>query len=59
MEKWQIEKSEIAEILFRVFSCPSFRFYLLAKIEKSDLNMSEKNSKIADIFRVFDLAQFK
>ena len=55
MKKWQIEnseKSEISEIsekLFRVFLFPSFRFCPVAKIENSDLKISEKN------FQVFDL----
>ena len=55
MKKWQIENletseiSEISEILFRVFLFPSFRFCPIAKIENSDLKISEKN------FRVFDL----
>ena len=54
-EKWQIENSEtsdISEILFRVFLCPSFRFYPIAKIENWDLKISEKNFRV---FRVFDL----
>ena len=56
MKKWQIENSEtseisdILEILFRVFLFPSFRFCPKAKIENSDLKISEKK------FRVFDLA---
>ena len=65
MKKWQIEnskKSEILEKLFRVFLFPSFRFCPTAKIENSDLKISEKN--IPDFrdfqnfqgFRVFDLA---
>ena len=52
MKKQQIEnskKSEISEKLFRVFLFPSFRFCPVAKIENSDLKISEKN------FRVFDL----
>ena len=59
MRKWQIENSEsseiseISEILFRVFLFPSFRFCPIAKIEKSDLKISEKNFRD---FRVFDLA---
>ena len=57
MKKWQIENSETSEIseisgiLFRVFL--SFRFYPIAKIENSDLKISEKNLLV---FRVFDLA---
>ena len=49
MKKWQIENSEtseiseISEILLRVFLCPSFRFCPRAKIENSDLKISEKN----------------
>ena len=48
MKKPQIEnseKSEISEIsekLFRVFLFPSFRFSPTAKIENSDLKISEK-----------------
>ena len=44
------ETSEILEILFRVFLFLSFRFCPTAKVENSDLKISEKN------FRVFDLA---
>ena len=57
MKKWQIENSEtseISEILFRVFLFPSFRFCPTAKIENSNLKLSEKNFRV---FRVFDLAQ--
>ena len=60
MKKWQIENSEtseiseISEILFRVFLFPSFRFCPIAKIENSDLKISEKNFRV---FRVFDLAR--
>ena len=43
MKKWQIENSEISEILFRVFLFPNFRFCPTAKIENSDLKISEKN----------------
>ena len=49
MKKWQIEnleKSEISEIsekLFRVFLFLSFRFCPTAKIEKSDIKISEKD----------------
>ena len=55
MKKWQIknlEKSEISEIsekLFRVFSFPSFRFCPTAKIENSDLKISEKISEISEV----------
>ena len=64
-EKWQIENSEtseiseISEILFRVFLFPSFRFCPIAKIENSDLKISEKNFRVFRdflVFRVFDLA---
>ena len=61
MKKWQIEnsekleKSEISEKLFRVFLCPSFRFCPTAKIQNSDLKISEKNFRG---FRVFDLTPF-
>ena len=61
MKKWQIENSEtseiseISEILFRVFLFPSFRFCPIAKIENSDLKISEKNFRV---FRVFDLAHY-
>ena len=50
------EKSEIleiSEILFPVFLSPSFRFCSTAKIENSDLKISEKNFRG---FRVFNLA---
>ena len=53
MKKWQIENSEISEMLFRVFLFPSFRFCPIAKIENSDLKISGKNFRV---FRVFDLA---
>ena len=59
MKKWQIENSEtseilqISEILFRVFLFASFWFCPIAKIENSDLKISEKNLLV---FRVFDLA---
>ena len=56
MKKWQIENSEISEILFRVFLFPSFRFCPRAKIENSYLKISEKNSRDFRGFRVFDLA---
>ena len=65
MKKWQIEnfeKSEILEIsekLFQVFFFPSFRFCPTAKIENSDLKISEKMFRdFRDFrgFRVFDLA---
>ena len=58
MKKWQIENSEtseIWEILFRVFLFPSFQFGPIAKIEKLDLKISEKNFRV---FRLFDLASF-
>ena len=59
MKKWQIENtetseiSEISEILFRVFSFPSFRFCPTAKIENSDLKISDKNFRVFRDFRVF------
>ena len=59
MKKWQIENSEtseILEILFRVFLFPSFRFCPTAKIENSDINISEKFFRDFRGFRVFDLA---
>ena len=62
MKKWQIENSEtseISEILFRIFLFPSFRFFPIAKIENSDLKISEKNFRVFRdflVFRVFDLA---
>ena len=61
MKKWQIEnleKSEISEKLFLVFLFPGFRFCPTAKIENSDLKISEKNFRdFRDSrgFRVFDL----
>ena len=67
MKNWQIEnlqKSEISEIsekLFRDFLFPSFRFSRTAKIENSDLKISEKNFRdFRDFrgFRVFNLALF-
>ena len=57
MKKWQIENLEISEILFRVFLFPSFRFCPIAKIENSDLKISEKNFRVFQdflVFRVFD-----
>ena len=60
MKKWQIENSEtsetleISEILSWVFLFPSFRFCPIAKIENSELEISEKNFRV---FRVFDLAE--
>ena len=65
MKKWQIENSEtseisdILEILFRVFLFPSFRFCPKAKIENSDLKISEEKFRVFRdfwVFRVFDLA---
>ena len=62
MKKWQIEnseKSEISEKLSQVFVFPSFRFCPTAKIENSDLKISEKNFlDFLDFrgFRVFNLA---
>ena len=56
MKKRQIEnlkELEISEMLFRVFLFLSFRFCPTAKIENSDLKISEKN------FRVFDLTVLK
>ena len=56
------EKSEIleiSEILFPVFLSPSFRFCSTAKIENSDLKISEKNFRgFREFrgFRVFNLA---
>ena len=52
MKKWQIENSEISEILFQVFLFPSFQFCPTVKIENSDLKISEKNFRV---FRVFNL----
>ena len=50
MKKWQIENSEISEILFRVFLFPSFRFCPTAKIENSDLKISDlKISEFSEI----------
>ena len=66
MKKWQIEnsvrweKSEISEKLFRVFLFTSFRCCPTAKIENSDLIISEKNFQdFQDFggFRVFDLVE--
>ena len=51
MKKWQIENSEtseISEILFRVFLFPSFRFCPIAKIQNSDLKISEKISEFSE-----------
>ena len=62
MKKWQIENSEtleiseISEILFRVFLFPIFGFCPRAKIENSDLKISEKNFQDFRDFRGFDLA---
>ena len=60
MKKWQIENSETPEIseipetLFQVFLFPSFWFCPTAKIENSDLKISEKKFRV---FRVFNLAE--
>ena len=46
MKKWQIEnfeKLEILEKLFQMFLFPSFWFCPTAKMENSDLKISEKN----------------
>ena len=65
MKKWQTENSEtseiseILEILFRVFLLPSFQVCPTAKIESSDLKISEKffrDFRYFRGFRVFDLA---
>ena len=62
IKKWQIEnseKSEISEIsekLFWVFFFPSFWFCPTAKIENSDLKVSEKKFRDFRGFRVFNLA---
>ena len=59
MEKWQIENletletSEISEMLFRVFLFPRFLFNSKAKIENSDLKISEKNFRDFQDFQVF------
>ena len=61
MKKWQIENSEtseiseISEILFRVFLFPSFRFCPIAKIENSDLKISEK---ISELFEISKFSEF-
>ena len=63
MKKWQIENSktseisEILEILFRVLLFPSFAVCPIAKIENSDLKISDKNFRDFRVFRVFDLAK--
>ena len=62
MKKWQIENSEtseISEIFFQVFLFSSFLFCPIAKIENSDLKISEKNFRVFPdfrVFQVFDLA---
>ena len=56
MKKWQIENSEVSEILFQVFLLPSFRFCPRVKIENSNLKISEENIPDFRDFRVFDLA---
>ena len=43
IKKWQIEHSEISEILFQIFSFPSFRSSPIAKIGNPDYKNSEKN----------------
>ena len=56
MKKWQIENSEtsgISKIFFRVFLFPSFRFCPTAKIENSDLKISENFFRVFRDFRVF------
>ena len=48
IKKWQIENSEmseILEILFRAFSFPRFRFFPKAKIENSDSKNSVKKQR--------------
>ena len=65
MKKWQIkhsetsEMSEISQKLFQVFLFPIFQFGPIAKIENSDLKISQKHFRdLRDFwaFRVFDLA---
>ena len=59
MKKWEIEnleKSEISEKLFRVFLFSSFQSFPTAKIQSSDLKISEKNSRDFRGFQVFELA---
>ena len=62
MKKWQIEKLEILdilEVLFRFFSCPTFRFCPIAETENLDLkNVEKKFRGFRDFqgFRIFDLA---
>ena len=58
MKKWQIENLEISEILFRVFLFPSFRFCPIAKIENSDLKISEKISEFSEISEFSTWPQF-
>ena len=47
----KLETSEISEILFRVFLFSSFRFCPIAKIENSDLKISEKKFPSFPSFR--------
>ena len=52
MKKRQIEnlkELEISEMLFRVFLFLSFRFCPTAKIENSDLKISEKIYEISEV----------
>ena len=52
MKKRQIEnlkELEISEMLFRVFLFLSFRFCHTAKIENSDLKISEKTYEISEV----------
>ena len=64
MKEWQIENSEtseiskILEILFQIFLFPSFQFCPIAKIENSDLKISEKNFRVFQDFRVFRVRQY-
>ena len=64
MKEWQIENSETSEIskiletLFQIFLFPSFQFCPIAKIENSDLKISEKNFRVFQDFRVFRVRQY-
>ena len=57
MKKWVLENSETSEILFRVFLFPGFQFWPTAKIENSDLKISENSFRDFRGFQVFDLAE--
>ena len=56
MKKWQIENSEISEILFQAFSSPSFWSCSIAKIENLEYKSLEKSFREFRGFRFSTLA---